>query len=286
MDQATMRQWMMEGKLRRGLKVRRENEESWRLIESCPELANRELVEKLAQAQQGDGPGPAGFPFETDGSRQLARLIQNECRVFAEPKMNSNEIGVLHQYDLIELCRLWKHRGEWFEIRIARDVMGYIPAVTLLENVPRVRSLQGDVVVCLTSENVQEPVVVLPESAAFWYIGMTHMEEESRIQIRLDSGQMGCIAASTQTREVPKIQLPVMISARHHMVVGGLWCAGGIIVTVATFSAAQAAEQGGYMLCWGAILYGGLQFFYGLFSVMKEEKPKKYTVIIGGDGTV
>jgi hypothetical protein len=43
---------------------------------------------------------------------------------------------------------------------------------------------------------------------------------------------------------------------------GGLWCVGGIIVTAVTYSAASGG--GSYVVAWGAILFGAIQFFRGL----------------------
>jgi hypothetical protein len=53
-----------------------------------------------------------------------------------------------------------------------------------------------------------------------------------------------------------------------NMVCGALWCIGGIVVTVATYS---AAEPGGtYLVAWGAILFGGLEFLQGLWQTSTE----------------
>ncbi|MGC4103782.1 hypothetical protein [Ferruginibacter sp.] len=47
------------------------------------------------------------------------------------------------------------------------------------------------------------------------------------------------------------------------MLYGGLWCAGGTIITIATYSA--ASEGGGhYVVAWGAIIFGAIQFFRGV----------------------
>ena len=49
----------------------------------------------------------------------------------------------------------------------------------------------------------------------------------------------------------------------HNMVVGGLWCVGGILVTALTYNAVK--DTGGtYIIAWGAILFGGIQFLRGI----------------------
>jgi hypothetical protein len=60
-------------------------------------------------------------------------------------------------------------------------------------------------------------------------------------------------------------------SGIRNMVVGGIWCVGGILVTVITYSAAASSPTGGrYFVAWGAIIFGAIQFFKGLFQVLAE----------------
>ena len=54
-------------------------------------------------------------------------------------------------------------------------------------------------------------------------------------------------------------------TAGRNIVVGALWCVGGILVTSLSYSAAANSPTGGhYFMAWGAILFGGIQFFKGL----------------------
>ena len=53
---------------------------------------------------------------------------------------------------------------------------------------------------------------------------------------------------------------------------GALWCGGGILVTVVTYLAAENSPGGGtYVVAWGAILFGAIQFFRGLTG--RNERP-------------
>lgn len=47
-----------------------------------------------------------------------------------------------------------------------------------------------------------------------------------------------------------------------NMMIGGLICLGGIVITAATYSAASGG--GSYVVAWGAILFGAIRFFKGL----------------------
>jgi len=48
------------------------------------------------------------------------------------------------------------------------------------------------------------------------------------------------------------------------MVHGALWCGGGLLVTAITYGAAVGSPGGGhYIIAWGAIVFGAVQFFRG-----------------------
>jgi len=54
---------------------------------------------------------------------------------------------------------------------------------------------------------------------------------------------------------------------KRDMVVGGLWCLGGLIVTIGTY--AFASGGGTYFVAWGAVIFGAIQFFKGLIQAEK-----------------
>lgn len=55
-------------------------------------------------------------------------------------------------------------------------------------------------------------------------------------------------------------------AGRSNMLFGALWCIGGIIVTVMTYNA--SSEGGTYIVAWGAMLFGAIQFIRGLAQVL------------------
>ena len=52
--------------------------------------------------------------------------------------------------------------------------------------------------------------------------------------------------------------------AKRNLIVGALWCTGGLIVTIATLHAAVSAGGGKYLIAWGAVVFGAIQMFRGL----------------------
>ncbi len=56
------------------------------------------------------------------------------------------------------------------------------------------------------------------------------------------------------------------------VIVGGLWFLGGVTVTLLTYDAAVNSPQGGgFLVAWGAILYGGLRLVRGIALLAKAD---------------
>lgn len=53
-----------------------------------------------------------------------------------------------------------------------------------------------------------------------------------------------------------------------NMLVGGLWCVGGIVFTAVSYSAAGPGET--YIVTWGAVLFGAAQFLKGFFQFLRD----------------
>jgi len=61
-------------------------------------------------------------------------------------------------------------------------------------------------------------------------------------------------------------------AGRKNMLYGALWCIGGTLVTVFSYQAASNDREGGtYLVAWGAIAFGGVQFFRGLVQVIRGD---------------
>jgi hypothetical protein len=62
----------------------------------------------------------------------------------------------------------------------------------------------------------------------------------------------------------PMPEDPMRSAAEKRMLYGALWCIGGILTTGATYVAASGPGGGRYVVAWGAIVFGAIQFFRGL----------------------
>ncbi len=72
---------------------------------------------------------------------------------------------------------------------------------------------------------------------------------------------------SSRAEASPSVSLAAARSEEgsRNMMIGGLICVVGIIITVVSYSSASSGSGGGrYVVAWGAILWGGIRFFRGL----------------------
>lgn len=68
-------------------------------------------------------------------------------------------------------------------------------------------------------------------------------------------------------KRTPEGRQTMAAQYKRHMLYGILWAAGGTAVTIGTYEA--ASEGGWYIVAWGAIIFGVIEFFRGLFGWLK-----------------
>jgi hypothetical protein len=52
-------------------------------------------------------------------------------------------------------------------------------------------------------------------------------------------------------------------AGKRNMAIGGVVCVIGLVVTIGTLAAASGSGGGSYVIAWGAIVWGAIQFFRG-----------------------
>lgn len=88
--------------------------------------------------------------------------------------------------------------------------------------------------------------------------------EKALIEKGLDQESASTVVANlSQMRDEANVK-----SGKKNMIFGALWCVGGAVITAATYSAASA-EGGTYVVTWGAIIFGAIQFIQGLIQYSK-----------------
>lgn len=91
----------------------------------------------------------------------------------------------------------------------------------------------------------------------------------SQVESKLVEKGLDRSAASIVVKNLFQLRAKAVNEAgKKNMLYGALWCIGGIVVTVATYSAASSGG-GSYVVAWGAIIFGAIQFLKGLFQFLK-----------------
>lgn len=84
-----------------------------------------------------------------------------------------------------------------------------------------------------------------------------------QIQAMLVEGGLDQQSAATVVSNLARLRSEdIREVGKKNMLYGALWCIGGIVVTVVSYSAASGG--GTYIVAFGAIIFGAIQFFKGL----------------------
>ena len=85
------------------------------------------------------------------------------------------------------------------------------------------------------------------------------------VSVITTEGKRGYILADTKvTFPKPRVETEPKDGAKNMLIGGGI-CAVGIVITAVTYSSASASG-GTYVVAWGAILFGGIRFVWGLLQ--------------------
>lgn len=105
------------------------------------------------------------------------------------------------------------------------------------------------------------------EKIVKWLVKQDFPENEATAFVNQVEEEMNRLKETPEGRQI------LAKKYSRHMLYGVLWAAGGTIVTVATYEAAASNPGGGtYVIAWGAILFGIIDFFRGLFGWLKYKE--------------
>ena len=97
--------------------------------------------------------------------------------------------------------------------------------------------------------------------------------EKAEVQEKLKAQRQQQTEKIIQNVSEGSDETDVHAAGRKNMIYGALWCIGGIVVTVVTYSIASGG--GTYIIAWGAIVFGAIQFFRGLIQSSGEQVAPK-----------
>jgi hypothetical protein len=114
----------------------------------------------------------------------------------------------------------------------------------------------------MSDQNENDMVQAVYEFAASQVVSG---KKKSQVETALLEKGLDAESAKIVTANVFKMRGDAISAAgKKNMLYGLLWCIGGAIVTAATYQMAANSPNGGsYVVAWGAIVFGGIQFLRG-----------------------
>jgi hypothetical protein len=193
-----------------------------------------------------------------------ARLLDSQALVYDGPDLNSGIVTQLLAGHEVELRGVKKKAGkDWVGVTLADGRRGYLPGDTKLFHIQPVTLLQKEVAVYAEPSTASVMKAQYKKPARFFLVGIANQDGKTWVRIRDAAGQEGFIDGKTSLKR--EVEVTKAMGGKN-MLYGALWCIGGIVVTVATLSAASSG--GTYVVAWGAVIFGGLQFFQGLYQYL------------------
>jgi hypothetical protein len=175
---------------------------------------------------------------------------------------NGAVTAVLQPGEEVDFWRLEKANGQkWCYISRANAEKGYVPGSTAVRALVQARLDQPAAEMRVAPDPNAAVLRQLKRGDMLLLIQSVAGQGGNWVVVRGVDGQEGFLDGKARLK---KEMIAQQNSARRDMLVGGLWCAGGILVTVLSYG-----SKGG-IIAWGAIVFGGIQFCRGLFRLGKS----------------
>jgi hypothetical protein len=195
------------------------------------------------------------------------RLLDADVAVREPDAPDAAPLAILARGTIVDLGAVIKKDGrKWVRVTLPDGRRGLLASdarvytlrdATLLAKTVDVRSRPGE---------YAELVRTLRKGARFKLTEQVDTDGVAWVRVQDKADLDGYILGST------KVRCAAVVAGRtgaQNMTYGALWCIGGTIVTVLGYQFAASSPGGGsYMIFWGAILFGGLQFLKGVGQVL------------------
>lgn len=194
----------------------------------------------------------------------LARLVDTQATMYAKPDRTSDVVADLaHGEELRITDRLTGGGDSWVAATLPDERGGYLPGTTRIERCPVVE-LAGDAAIRPEPAEASPTLVTYGLGARLWLLDTVTQDGRTWLKVADAEGHRGFIPGTTQLENgrPPSAAQVALARGKRDMLVGGLWCGGGLAVTLVTYMAASGG--GTYLVAWGAIIFGGWQFVKGL----------------------
>jgi uncharacterized protein YgiM (DUF1202 family) len=198
-----------------------------------------------------------------------ARVLDASTPVYENPDSLLASIAELHEGDELTIVKT-ESGNKWVQITLADNRTGYIAGATKIYRIKTVSLLQ-DAPVRAEANGSAAIETTLYKGNTLQLIGTVDGPDQKWVKIRYNNGLTGFILPETKIKEQTinsQYGRYGSRSGKSNMILGGVICIIGIVVTVGTYSAASSGG-GSYYVAWGAIVFGGYRFVTGIIQVSR-----------------
>ncbi len=198
---------------------------------------------------------PPQFTFQKPAVDQA--VLKQPAVLYKDTNDQSAPIAQLKLGDQVKLGGTRKKgKDQWVEITLPDGRKGYLPGTSQVFRTIKVKLIQGDTNV-LAEPSINSAIKFKVATNEKFYILDS---SDGWVKIRTRNGNEGYLDGRVSVKKLAAVSKEI---ARRNMVGGALWCIGGGLVTCVSYSAASSSG-GTYLITWGAILFGAIQFMQGL----------------------
>lgn len=208
-----------------------------------------------------DGTGWPGTP----GKQRV--ILTSSVLVHNMAGEQGSGMCLLNADDEVDLGTTKKAGGKkWVGVILRDGRKGFIAGDTPIRRLSPVKLNQGEATILPEPGAAENTGWKVKKGGSFLLLKTVESNGLKWVKVRDTNGREGYVDGKVK---IQTVAVKVSNTPQHDMVVGAIWCVGGIVVTAATYSA--VSQTGGtYFIAWGAILFGGIQFFKGLFRAGSE----------------
>jgi hypothetical protein len=193
------------------------------------------------------------------------RIIEQPAMVYDQPDLNQPLLTTLPVGTEIEMGGVKKKSGkDWVTVKLPDGQKGYLPGETRIFHIKPVALLDNEVEVYSSPSMVSLEKRILKKNSKVFLMDVVKQPDRDWVKIREFSGRDGYIDGKVRIKNLPEITKSI---GRRNILVGALWFFGGLIVTIATYSAATSGGSSN-IIAWGAVLFGAIQLIQGIIQVI------------------
>lgn len=194
------------------------------------------------------------------------KILQDSASLYPQPDLNSGPVRTLNRGDVGELGSVKRAGGkQWVEVTMLDGSKGYLPGDTRIFSMIQAMLNRKTPLYATADKSVVK--LELPKRTMVQFLDLVEQNGQTWIYVQDASGNQGYLEGNTSiTRKDPVTKKTGVTN----MLVGGGFFILGLIVTLASYSAASSG--GTYYLCWGAIIFGAIQFIQGLIQFLTAKE--------------